>query len=142
MEELFKLRTCIKEGRYADALLLVGEMEEMSRDDKINKIESFMEILLLHLIKQHTENRSTRSWEASVCNSVHQIVKMNKRRKTGGYYLTEEELREATEESYPLSLKLASLEGRLDEEVIAQKAQEETVKVEALELILETQNRR
>ncbi len=101
-----------------------------------------MEILLLHLIKQHAENRSTRSWEASVCNSVHQIVKMNKRRKTGGYYLTEEELREATEESYPLSLKLASLEGRLDEEAIAQKADEEKIRAEALELILETQNRR
>ena len=33
MEELFELRSCIEEGRYADALVLIGEMEEMSRDD-------------------------------------------------------------------------------------------------------------
>jgi len=38
MEELFELRTYIEGGRYADALVLLGEMEEMSREDKINKI--------------------------------------------------------------------------------------------------------
>lgn len=52
MEELLELRSYIEQGRYADALVLIGEMEEMSRDEKINKIESFLQILLLHLIKQ------------------------------------------------------------------------------------------
>ena len=42
MEELFELRTHIEKGRYAEALVLLGEMEEMSREDKINKIESFL----------------------------------------------------------------------------------------------------
>ena len=39
-------------------------MEEMSREDKVHKIYSFAEMLLLHLIKQkRTEQRTTRSWE-------------------------------------------------------------------------------
>jgi hypothetical protein len=55
MDELTDLRTHIEQGRYADALLLIGEMEEMSRDDKIQKIESFLQVLLVHLIKQQAE---------------------------------------------------------------------------------------
>jgi hypothetical protein len=140
MEELFELRTCIEQGRYEDALVILGEMEEMSRDDKINKIGSFLEILLLHLIKQHAENRSTRSWRVSVSNSVHQIIKTNKRRKSGGYYLNESELREAMEESYPPALRRASLEafeGMLDEKALGQKVDAESIKEEAMRLILD-----
>ncbi|MCP4345295.1 MAG: DUF29 domain-containing protein [Desulfobacterales bacterium] len=139
MEELFELRTYIEEGRYADALVLLGEMEEMSRDDKINKIESFLEILLLHLVKQHAEKRSTRSWEVSVFNSVYHINKTNKRRKAGGYYLNENELTDAIEETYPIALKHASLEafeGTLDETELARKVNEDNIKKQALELIM------
>ncbi|RLC15639.1 MAG: hypothetical protein DRI57_12575 [Deltaproteobacteria bacterium] len=142
MEELFELRTYIEEGRYADALVLLGEMEEMSRDDKINKIESFLEILLLHLIKQHAEKRSTRSWKVSIFNSVYQINKTNKRRKAGGYYLNADDLRDATEESYTMALKHASLEafeGIFDETELARKVDEENIRKEALELILKAQ---
>ena len=105
MEELFELKTYIEKGHYADALVLVAEMEEMSKDDKINKIESFLEILLIHLIKQHAENRSTRSWEVSIQNAAYQIHKINRRRSSGGYYLTGEELKDAVEECYQISLK-------------------------------------
>ncbi len=142
MEELFELRTYIEEGRYADALVLLGEMEEMSRDDKINKIESFLEILLLHLIKQYAEKRSTRSWEVSIFNSVYQINKINKRRKAGGYYLNVNELMDAIEESYPIALKHASLEafeGTLDETELARKINEDKIKKQALELIMNAQ---
>jgi hypothetical protein len=143
MEELFELKACIEEGRYTDAIVLLGEMEEMSRDDKINKIESFMEILLLHLIKQHAEKRSTRSWETSVFNSVRQIYKINRRRKAGGYYLKTEELRDAIEESYPAALKHAALEafeGTLSDTELSQMADETRIKEEALRLILNAQN--
>jgi hypothetical protein len=50
MEELFELRRYLEQHRYTEALILLGEMEEMSKDDKINKIRSFIIILLLHLI--------------------------------------------------------------------------------------------
>src|SRR5574341_383723 len=92
MEELYELRTYIETGKYQEALLLLDEMEEMSRDDKINRISSFMEVLLVHLIKQAVEKRTTRSWDVSIRNALRQIIKINKRRKTGGWYLTDEEL--------------------------------------------------
>jgi hypothetical protein len=97
MEELFELKTAIKEQRYLEALNLVEEMEEMSRDDKINKIDSFSLILLLHLIKQHAEKRTTRSWDLSIHHAVRQICRTNKRRKSGGYYLNQEELQDIIE---------------------------------------------
>jgi len=52
MEELLELKNLLISGNIADALLLVEEMTEMSKDDKLNKIISFGIILLLHLIKQ------------------------------------------------------------------------------------------
>jgi len=59
MEELAELRNYIQSERYA--LLLIDELEEMSQEDKLNKIHSHAIILLLHLIKQHAEQRSSRS---------------------------------------------------------------------------------
>jgi tetratricopeptide (TPR) repeat protein len=110
MEELFELKAYIEQGRYAEALQLIEEMEEMSRDDKINKIYSLAVVLLLHLIKKHAERRTTRSWEYSIWNASRQIQRVNKRRKAGGVYLSEQELREIIAEAYPDALKRAALE--------------------------------
>ncbi|HXG19792.1 MAG TPA: DUF29 family protein [Methylomirabilota bacterium] len=110
MEEIAELRHYIESGKYQDALGLLDEMEEMSRDDKMNRISSFMEILLLHLIKQAAEQRTTRSWDVAIRNSLRQIVKINKRRKAGGWYLTNEELQAALREAYDPALDSASLE--------------------------------
>lgn len=110
MEEIAELRHYIESGKYQDALSLLDEMEEMSRDDKINRISSFMEILLLHLIKQAAEQRTTRSWEVAMRNSLRQIVKINKRRKAGGWYLAKEDLQVALQEAYAPALDSASLE--------------------------------
>lgn len=60
MEELLELKNLLISGNIAEALLLVEEMTEMSKDDKLNKIISFGIILLLHLIKQQAEKRTTR----------------------------------------------------------------------------------
>lgn len=110
MEELHELRTYIATGKYQEALLLLDEMEDMSRDDKINRISSFMEVLLVHLINQVAEKKTTKSWEVSIRNALRQIVKINKRRKAGGWYLTAQELRAALEETYESALDSASLE--------------------------------
>ena len=53
----------------------------MSRDDKINKIKSFLKTLLLHLIKQDAEQRTTSSWDVSIENAVSQIRDTNKNQK-------------------------------------------------------------
>jgi hypothetical protein len=86
MEELLELKALLTGGNISEALLLVEEMTEMSKDDKLNKIFSFSIILLLHLIKQQAEKRTTRSWEVSIRNSVRQIQRSNKRRKASGNY--------------------------------------------------------
>ena len=139
MEELLELKTYIEQGRYAEALTLIGELEEMSREDKIHKIGSFIEVLLLHLIKQHAEQRTTRSWEVSSKNAVDNIADINKRRKTGGYYLSQEELKETIADRYQRALRRASLEayeGHFDEATLAEKVDEAQIKQEALQLIL------
>ena len=110
MEELFTLKELLLKGDIQGVIAIVEELEEMSRDDKINAISSYAVILLLHLIKQQVENRTTRSWEVSIRNSVRMIQKKNKRRQSGGYYLPQEDLRLALEEAYPEAIDRASLE--------------------------------
>ena len=110
MQELQELREYIQGGRYAEALALIDELDEMSKDDKINKIESYMEILLIHLIKQHVEKRTTRSWDVSIRNAIQKINLTNKRRRAGGTYLQEDEIKEALYEAWRIALPRASLE--------------------------------
>jgi hypothetical protein len=133
------LRTYIEQQQYEDALLLVGEMEEMSREDKINKIRSFAKILLLHIIKQHAEKRSTRSWDVSIRNAVREINYVNYRRKAKGSYLDEDGLKGVLTEAYLTALDRASLEafgGIYDEEKLGKMVDRSILEQEALELIL------
>ncbi len=58
LDELDELREAIKSGDYSQALALIDELDEMSRDDKINKIGSYMRVLLIHLIKQYNVPRN------------------------------------------------------------------------------------
>lgn len=139
MEELFTLKELLLKGDITGAITLVEELEEMSRDDKINYISSYSIILLLHLIKQQAENRTTRSWDVSIRNSVQQIQNKNKRRKAGGYYLKSEELRLALEEAYPQAINQASLEveeGRYQPEELEQRINQAEIMNRALALIL------
>ena len=110
MEELIELRSLIQRGDTQSALLLIDELEEMSKDDKINKIQSYAVILLLHLIKQSAEQRSTSSWDVSIRNSIFSIQRTNKRRKAGGNYLSDRELQEILDEAYDRALDNARLE--------------------------------
>lgn len=110
MEEILELKELIRKRDYEGALRIVEELEEMSLSDIINEIRSHAVVLLLHLIKQQAENRSTKSWDVSIRNSVREIKLKNKRRKAGGYYLSATELLEILEEAYPSALDQASLE--------------------------------
>ena len=139
MEELFTLKALLLKGDIRGALAIVEELEEMSRDDKINAISSYAVILLLHLIKQQVENRTTRSWEVSIRNSILEIHKKNKRRRAGGVYLQPEELRLALEEAYPPALNEAWLEveeGRYEPEELEQIVNREDILNQAMVLIL------
>jgi hypothetical protein len=139
MDELAELRTLLETGRIEEALLLVDELEEMSREDKINKISSYMRILLIHLIKQQAEQRRTRSWEVSIKESVRQINRTNSRRKAAGVYLSREELRDELEDVYDLALERAALEafgGVYSVEDIATRVSRTQIVEEALTYIV------
>lgn len=139
MEELLELRELLLADRVSDALLLVQEMTEMSKDDKLNKVFSFAVILLLHLIKQSAEGRTTRSWDTSIFNAVKQIQRTNRRRKSGGYYLTVEELRETLEDAYESALRQAALEafeGRYEAVELGRMIESQGVIDQAIALIL------
>ena len=138
MEELLMIRQYIQEQRYEEALELVDELEAMSKEDKLNKIYSYAVILLLHLIKQAAEQRSTRSWEFSIYNSTKEIKRTNKRRKSGGYYANEDELKEILNDAFDTAIKKAALEafeGQYKEDELILKIKPEEIKVQALSLI-------
>lgn len=139
MEELLTLKDLLVKGDVQEALLIVEELTEMSRNDIIKTIRSYAVILLLHLIKQQAENHTTRSWEVSIRNSVREIQRENQRRKAGGYYLTPEELLEILAEAYLNAIDEASLEvkeGRYEAQELEKLVNREEMINRALVLIL------
>lgn len=110
MEELLELKARLLKGDLKGSLAIVEDLEEMGRKGIIKTIRSYAVILLLHLIKQQAESRTTRSGEVSIRNSVREIQRENQRRKAGGYYLTSTELREVLAEAYLNVIDEASLE--------------------------------
>lgn len=138
MDELMELRRAIVDGRYSDALHIVDELGEMAKEDKTDKVFSYMQILLIHLIKQKAEQRTSRSWDASIQHSIHQIGRVNKRRKAVGRYMSNEELLETLHESFTLALTQAALEAfggvYSDQELLA-KVDKNSIVAEAMRLI-------
>jgi len=143
MEELLEIKELLHQGKVAEALIIVEELEEMSKIDKLNKIFSYGIILLLHLIKKRAEKRTTKSWETSIFNSVKQIQRSNQRRKAMGTYLTEEELLETIHDAYESALREAAIqafEGSYEAEEISEMVDREEIIKTAIDLILERNN--
>lgn len=138
MDELLELRRYLEMGDYQAALQVLDELDEMSLKDTIYKIQSFMEILLIHLLKQHAEQRTTRSWDVSIRTACRRIQRLNKRRKAGGWFLRPEELRDALEEVYDDALERAALEafgGQYTAEELATQVQRQAILAQALVLL-------
>ena len=138
MEEILELKELLLKGDIKGSLTLVEDLEEMGRKAILKTIRSYAIILLLHLIKQQAENRTTRSWDVSIRNSVREIQRENKRRKAGGYYLNSEELLETLEEAYLNAIDQASLEveeGRYDFQKLEQKVNRIEILNQAMNLI-------
>ncbi|MGK7935094.1 MAG: DUF29 family protein [Xenococcaceae cyanobacterium] len=144
MEELILLRESIEKQDYVKALQIVDELEEMSVEDKLNKIYSYMVVLLLHLIKENAEKRLTKSWKLSINNSVKQINRTNKRRKSGGYYAQKEDLVEIIDDAFELALEGAAIEafgGAYNEQELLNKINVEEIKFKAMSLLDSTTNK-
>jgi len=141
MEELLELKQLLLKGDIKGSLAVVEELEEMGKKDIIKTIRSYAIILLLHLIKQQAENRTTRSWDVSIRNSVREIKRENKRRKSGGYYLNNDELIETLEDAYINAIDEASLEvaeGIYEPEELENMVDKQEILDAALSLILTT----
>ena len=110
MEELEELRALVQHGDYESALALIDELDAMSRDDKLTKIEGYMQVLLVHCIKHAAEQRTTRSWDLFIAEAARRIAKVNKRRQSGGWYLSSEDLQDALANEYAAALRRAALE--------------------------------
>lgn len=138
MEEILELKDLLLKGDVPGALAIVEELEEMSRKDIIKTIRSYAVILLIHLIKQQAENRSTKSWGVSIRNSVREIHRENKRHKARGYYLNVEELPEILAQAYLNAIDEASLEvaeGRYEPEELEKMVNREDILNRAMSLI-------
>lgn len=139
MEELLELRELVIAGNLEAALFLIDELEEMSREDKINKIYSYCVVLLVHLIKQQAEKRTTHSWDVSIRNATDAIARINKRRKAGGCYMNKKELEEILAEAYDRALDNAALEafgGIYDRLTLRNMVDQELILKQALDFIL------
>ncbi len=139
MEELEALRKMVEEHDYTAALALIDEMDEMAKDDKIVKVISFLHVLLVHLIKQSAEKRTTNSWNRSIDFSLRGINNSNKRRSSGGFYLKPEEIEATIEESFNPALKDAAreaFEGAFNKKILGEMIDVDAIKKEALLLIL------
>jgi len=109
-QELVDLRTCIQEGRYADALVIVDELEGMSKQAILRNIQAYLRILLIHLIKNQVEQRLTSSWVASIRNSLIEIKKLNLKDNKKSYYINLNEWDSYIEDEIEVAVGDASVE--------------------------------
>ncbi|MEY4517407.1 MAG: hypothetical protein RLZZ499_6 [Cyanobacteriota bacterium] len=138
MEELIQLRESIEKHDFVAALQIVDQLEEMSVEDKLNKIFSYMVVLLLHLIKEDGEKRLTKSWKLSINNSIKQINRINKRRKSGGYYANKADLNEIIDDAFELALEGAAIEafgGAYDEQELLELIKVDEIKDKAISVL-------
>jgi hypothetical protein len=142
MEEILQLKEYLVQHRYDDAMLLVGEMEDMARSDKLNTIRSYMAVLLAHCIKQEIEQRTTRSWDVSIRNAVIEIAYINKRPNSGGFYAEAETLKMLLNRALESALNKAASEihdGKYAPEEVAELLDMDALLHRALTMILDKQ---
>ncbi|MCC5636002.1 DUF29 family protein [Nostoc sp. CHAB 5844] len=127
-QELIELRQSILEGRYEDALEIIDDLEEMSKQATLRKIEAFLVRLCIHLIKNQIEQRLTNSWIASISDSLIQIAKLNLKYNQKSYYIKAEEWQEYLDEAVARAIRPASaeiFEGTLKSSQISQRLNRE-----------------
>lgn len=109
MEEILELKQSLLSGNIDQALCIVEELEEVGRKSIIENLESFLVVLLIHLIKNQVEQRLTSSWKKSILNSLVAIQKKNKLGKKA-HYIYQDEWLEYIESNYPSALLNSSYE--------------------------------
>ncbi|MCG6136980.1 MAG: DUF29 family protein [Nostoc sp. LLA-1] len=109
-QELIELRQSILDGRYDDALEIIDDLEEMSKQAILRKIEAFLVRLCIHLIKNQIEQRLTNSWIAFISDSITQIAKLNLKCNQISHYIKADEWQIYLEEALAMAIRPASAE--------------------------------
>lgn len=109
-QELVDLRNSILEGRYQDALILLDELDGMSKKATVRAIKSFAIRMLLHLIKNQLEQRLTNSWAASIRGSILEIQDLNLKENQTSYYIKSDEWDSLLTEAIEVAIRDASVE--------------------------------
>ncbi|MDJ0658761.1 MAG: DUF29 family protein [Crocosphaera sp.] len=137
-QELIELRQSINEGRYQDALDIIDELEEMSKKAILEKIQSFLVRLLIHLIKNQVEQRLTNSWAVSIRDSILKIQSLNVKENNKSYYIKEKEWQDYLEEAFDDAVFAASVEvfeGKYNPFQLRERVNEEEIKKIAYDLL-------
>jgi len=108
--KLIDLRTSILEERYADALLIVDELEGMSKQAILRNIESFLRRMMIHLIKNQVDRRLTNACAVAIEGSLFGIQDFNLKDNKTSYYIKPDEWEEFLESAISEALRPASLE--------------------------------
>jgi hypothetical protein len=139
MEEIIELKQSIISRDWEKSLAIIEELEEMGRQDKINNLQSFLVILLVHLIKIQIKKRVTKSWRNSILNSLLEIQKRNHLGKKS-HYIKQNDWTDSFAEAFPRALIKASQEifEGIDLDELINLIDEETLKDTTFKLIDET----
>ncbi|MUL36187.1 DUF29 family protein [Gloeocapsopsis dulcis] len=110
MEELLELKELLVHKDFEGAYALVEDLEEMGKKGVARNIRSYAKVLLFHLIKQQVEQRTTKTWDISIRNSIREIKDLNTRPSSKGTYLNNEELYEVIAGAADSAIDQASIE--------------------------------
>lgn len=119
--ELVELREAIRQGRISEALYIVDELDDMGRRAIIRNIESYLVVLLMHLIKSQAQKKLTRSWMKSLRNSILEIASLNLQDNKKAYYIHQASWGEHLEYAYQRAFFEAAdeVDGGIDSKALA-----------------------
>ena len=139
MEEIIELKQSIIHHNWERSLEIIEDLEEMGRQDKINNLQSFLVILLIHLIKVQVEKRVTVSWRNSIINSLLEIEKRNHLGKKS-HYIKQGDWTDSFQQSLPRALIKASQEifGGMELDELIELIDEQMLQEQTFELLDET----
>lgn len=145
MEELMTIKSLLLEGDIQSALVLVEELEQMTRQDIINQLRSLGVILLRQLIQQQTVNKiNSPLVETEIQKTVLELQELQKQLNGVDDSFIQKQFLQVLEIAYPSAVDQASSElaqGRYDAEDLETMINRDKIVQQALQLVFSsTQN--
>ncbi|MFM7372651.1 MAG: DUF29 family protein, partial [Sphaerospermopsis kisseleviana] len=112
--------------------------EGMSKQAIFRNIQSFLRVVLIHLIKNKIEQRLTNSWAASIENAILEIKKLNMKENKKSYYINNDEWGEILTDALESAIRPATLEvmnGKFNRKQLSQLLNKEQLILTATELL-------